>query len=75
MRRIGVLAPYPESDPLAQARNAAFLQGLQEAGWTNGLNVRIDYRWGSGDADQNRRNATELVALSPDVILAVGTRP
>jgi putative ABC transport system substrate-binding protein len=65
--------PYPESDPLGQARNAAFLQALQEAGWTNGHNVRIDYRWSSGDADQNRKNAAELVALAPDVILAVGT--
>jgi putative tryptophan/tyrosine transport system substrate-binding protein len=73
VRRIGVMAPYPEDDKDAQIRNAAFLQGLQESGWTEGRNMRIDYRWGTGDADRNRRNATELVALAPDVILAVGT--
>ncbi len=73
LRRIGVLAPYAENDPDAQARNAAFLQGLQESGWTDGHNVRIDYRWGTGDVDLNRRNTAELVALAPDVILAVGT--
>jgi ABC-type uncharacterized transport system substrate-binding protein len=71
--RIGVLAPYGQNDPDAQARNAAFLQALQELGWTDGHNVRIDYRWGTGDVDLNRRNATDLVALPPDVILAVGT--
>jgi putative ABC transport system substrate-binding protein len=71
--RIGVLAPYGQNDPDAQARNAAFLQALQELGWTDGHNVRIDYRWGTGDVDLNRRNAADLVALAPDVTLAVGT--
>ena len=73
LRRIGVLAPYAENDPDAQTRNAAFLQGLQESGWTDGHNVRIDHRWGTGDVDLNRRNAAELIALAPDVVLAVGT--
>jgi len=73
VRRIGVMAPYAEDDKDAQVRNAAFLQGLQESGWTEGRNMRIDYRWGTGDVDLNRRNAAELVSLTPDVILAVGT--
>ena len=51
----------------------AFLQGLQQLGWTDGRNVRIDYRWGAGDADRFRRYAAELVALAPDVILASGS--
>src|SRR5262249_57359176 len=49
-----------------------FLQGLQELGWTVGRNVRIEYRWGVGDAELFRRHASELVALAPDVILASG---
>ena len=72
MRRIGVLATLPENDPEGQARHAAFLQGLQQLGWTDGRNVRIDYRWGAGDADRFRKQAAELVALAPDVILASG---
>jgi putative ABC transport system substrate-binding protein len=73
MRRIGVLVSLPADDPQAQARNAAFLQGLQELGWTVGRNVRIDFRWGAGNADRVRRDAAELVALAPDVLLAPGT--
>ena len=60
-------------DPEAQARIAAFLQGLQQLGWTDGRNVRIEYRWGAGDADDIRKYAAELVALAPDVILAAGS--
>ena len=59
-------------DPEAQARLAAFLQGLQQLGWTDGRNVRIDYRWAAGNADDIRKYAAELVALAPDVILAAG---
>jgi len=70
VRRIGVLLNRESDDPEAQARNAAFLQGLQELGWTVGRNVRIDYRWGGGNADRHRGLAAELVALAPDVILA-----
>jgi putative tryptophan/tyrosine transport system substrate-binding protein len=72
MRRIGVLMNLSSDDAEGQARNAAFLQGLQELGWTVGRNVRIEYRWGAGDAELFRRYASELVALAPDVILAGG---
>ena len=73
MRRIGVLMNLPSDDPEGMARLAEFLQGLQELGWVVGRNVRIDYRWSTGDADRIRGYATELVALAPDVILAGGT--
>jgi putative tryptophan/tyrosine transport system substrate-binding protein len=73
MRRIGVLMNVAADDPEAQARNVAFLQGLLELGWTDGRDVRIDYRWAAGDADRLRRYAAELVALAPDVVLASGT--
>jgi ABC-type uncharacterized transport system substrate-binding protein len=74
MRRIGVLmSGAGADDPDGQARSAAFLQGLQQLGWTDGRNIRVDYRWGMGDADLFRRYAAELVALAPDVILASGT--
>ena len=69
MRRIGVLQGLAADDPEAQAYVAAFQQGLQEAGWTVGRNVRIDYRWSAGNNARLRRNAAELVALNPDVIL------
>ena len=73
MRRIGVLSNLASDDQEAQTRNAAFLQGLQELGWTVGRNVRIDYRWGLGNAEIYRRHAADLVALAPDVILTNGT--
>jgi putative ABC transport system substrate-binding protein len=73
MRRVGVLMNLASDDAEGQARLAAFLQGLQEAGWAVGYNVRIDLRWGANDADHFRKQATELVALAPDVILASGT--
>jgi ABC-type uncharacterized transport system substrate-binding protein len=73
VRRIGVLMNLAESDPETRARRAAFLQALQELGWSEGRNVRIDYRWGVGDSDRHRKNAAELVALEPDVILAHGS--
>jgi putative ABC transport system substrate-binding protein len=74
MRRIGVLTSGADADdPDGRARIAAFLQGLQRLGWTDGRNIRIDYRWGAGDADNMRKYAAELVALAPDVILASGT--
>jgi putative ABC transport system substrate-binding protein len=73
MRRIGVFSNQTADDPDARARNAAFLQRLQELGWTVGRNVRIDYRWGAvGDFDQIRKYAIELVSLAPDVIVASG---
>jgi putative ABC transport system substrate-binding protein len=71
MRRIAVLeGGGDKDDPRSQIRTAAFLQALQQLGWTDGRNVRIDYRWPAGDADKARRYAAELVALAPDVILA-----
>jgi putative tryptophan/tyrosine transport system substrate-binding protein len=70
MRRIGVLMAGAESDSIQQARFAAFLNGLQQLGWTNGRNVRIDVRWPAGSADRYRTYAAELVGLAPDVILA-----
>jgi putative tryptophan/tyrosine transport system substrate-binding protein len=73
MRCIGVLTPLAAGDPEGQVRIGAFLQGLQEFGWTIGSNTRIDYRWGADDTDRNRRYAAELVALAPDVILATGS--
>ena len=72
LRRIGVLMSQAAADPVSQARNAAFLQGLQELGWMIGRNVVIEYRWATGDVDNSRRNAEDLVALAPDVILATG---
>jgi putative ABC transport system substrate-binding protein len=72
MRRIGVLMNLTPDDAEGQARLAAFLQGLQEAGWAVGRNVRVDLRWGAGDADNFRKQAAELVALAPDVVLASG---
>jgi putative tryptophan/tyrosine transport system substrate-binding protein len=69
-RRIGVLMNLAADDPEGQARVAAFLQGLQEAGWAVGRNAQIDIRWGMGDAERSRKNATELVALTPDVVFA-----
>jgi putative tryptophan/tyrosine transport system substrate-binding protein len=73
MRHIGVLMPQAADDPVLQERNAAFLQALQQLGWTVGRNLRIDYRGPGGDAERIRKYAAELVALAPDVILASGT--
>jgi putative tryptophan/tyrosine transport system substrate-binding protein len=70
MRRIGVLMALASDDPEGQARLAAVAQGLQQSGWTVGQNVRVDYRWSGGNADNMRKYAAELVALAPDVILA-----
>jgi ABC-type uncharacterized transport system substrate-binding protein len=71
VRRIGILMNLAADDPEGQARVAAFLQGLQETGWVVGRNAQIDIRWGlSGDPELIRKNVTELVALTPDVILA-----
>ena len=68
MRRIGVLMPLAEDDPEGQSRLRAFVQGLQQLGWTDGRNLRIDIRWGAGDAERIRRYAAELAALAPDVM-------
>jgi putative tryptophan/tyrosine transport system substrate-binding protein len=73
MRRIGAMMLLAEDDPEQKRRTEAFLQGLQQSGWTDHRNVQIDYRWGAGDPVRARRYAPELVALAPDVILAPGT--
>ena len=71
MRRIGVLSGLAADSPISQTRIAAFLQGLQQLGWSDGRNIRIDSRSGA-NADDIRKHAAELVAVSPDVILATG---
>jgi len=73
VRRIGVLMNVAAADPEGQAQVAAFLQALQQLGWSEGSNVRIDTRWGENDVERDRRYATELLAFAPDVILASGT--
>jgi putative ABC transport system substrate-binding protein len=73
IKRVGVLSGQAASDSEGQARLAAFLQGLQELGWSVGRNLRIDVRWSAGNADDTRKYAAELVALAPDVIESTGT--
>ena len=73
VRRIGVLIPLAADDPEGKTRLAAFLQGLQQLGWADGRNVRIDIRWAGAKADDIRKHAAELAELAPDVILAHGT--
>ena len=73
VRRVGALMTFAADDAVATVRNAAFLQGLERAGWTVGRNLRIEYRWAAGNADAQRKHAEELIALDPDVILATGS--
>src|SRR5262249_34518645 len=73
IRRIGVLMSLAAGDPEAQGRLVAFVQGLQELGWSVGRNVRLDIRWAAGEPGLFRRYAAELVALAPDVILGAVT--
>jgi putative ABC transport system substrate-binding protein len=73
MRRVAVLMPQSANDPQAQYASAAFLQSLQQLGWSVGQNVQIDYRWSAGSEDDTRKYAAELVALAPDVIFASGS--
>jgi len=73
VRRVGVLMNLAVGDPEGEARIAAFLEALQQLGWSDGRNVRIDYRWAAGDAGRFHRYAEELLALVPDVILASAT--
>src|SRR5262249_45975128 len=72
VRRIGVLMNRVAHDPEAQARFNAFVQGLQQLGWAEGRNVRMDVRWTAGVAEQLHKYAAELVAFMPDAILADG---
>jgi putative ABC transport system substrate-binding protein len=73
MRRIGVLMDLAAGDPEGRARLEAFQAQLSRLGWTDGQNARIDVRWGAGVANRMRSYAEELVALTPDVILASGS--
>jgi len=70
--RIGVLSGLAADDPQGQATGSALLQALQQLGWIDGRNVRIDYRWSSGNVDDARKYAAELVSLAPDVMVATG---
>ena len=72
IRRIGVLMNRAADDPVGQAYVEAFRQGLQQLGWSEDRNVRIDIRWGENDVDRDRKYAGELVALAPDIFLASG---
>jgi putative ABC transport system substrate-binding protein len=72
MRRIGVLTGVAVDDPEGQARTAAFLQGLQQLGWTVGRNLQIEHRWAAGSPGDLHKYAAELVALAPEVIFATG---
>jgi putative ABC transport system substrate-binding protein len=69
-RRVGVLMPWSENDPLAQASVTAFAHGLERFGWVDGKNIRLDYRFAADDPALFKSNAAELVQLSPDAILA-----
>jgi ABC-type uncharacterized transport system substrate-binding protein len=73
IKRIGVLMNVAADDPEGQARIVAFVQGLQQLGWSDGRNVQIDIRWGGGDPERIHKYAAELVALAPDAILATST--
>jgi len=73
-RRIGVLMNVAANDPQGQVRVAAFQQVLQQLGWSEGRNARIDTRWGENDVEYERQYAAELVTLAPDVMLASGTQ-
>jgi putative ABC transport system substrate-binding protein len=73
VRRIAVLMNNAEDDPEGRARAAAFRQALVDLGWTDGRNLRVDYRWAAGDLDRVRAYAAELTALAPDVLVGNGT--
>src|SRR5262249_26103657 len=73
VRQVGVLLGLAADDPYAQARMAAFRQGMRERGWSEGSNLQFDYRWAGPDAERVKSFATELVGAQPDVILAVSS--
>jgi putative ABC transport system substrate-binding protein len=73
VRRVGTLIGYAEDDPETQARLAAFRQGLEALGWTEGRNILIDYRFAPADPDQAQSFAKELVALRPDALVGNST--
>ena len=69
MRRIGHLTTLGAADPQSLARVTAFVQALQDLGWTVGRNVQVDYRWEATDVERKRKYAAELVALAPYTLL------
>jgi ABC-type uncharacterized transport system substrate-binding protein len=73
MRRVGLLTHFSESDPEAQTRINAFRNALQELGWVQGKNLRIDYRYSAGDIDRLQIFAAELTALTPDALHSIGS--
>jgi putative ABC transport system substrate-binding protein len=73
MRRIGVLMPYEENDPVAKTRLSVFTQAFADLGWTDGRNVRMDIRWYGGDINRIRAHARELIGLQPDILVVGGT--
>ena len=73
VRRIGVLQSQAADDAERQAYLAAFRQELERLGWTDGRNIQINYRWSAGNAADTRKYATELVALTPDLIFTIGS--
>jgi putative tryptophan/tyrosine transport system substrate-binding protein len=73
VRRIGLLMPWVENDPVWKPRLSAFTQALADFGWTDGRNVQMDLRWTGGDINRSQALAQELVGLQPDVILTNGT--
>ena len=75
VRRIGVLMAFDENDPAGKLRVSAFTQALAGLGWTDGRNVRIDFRWGGGDINRINALAQELVGLQPDIIVTTGSAP
>ena len=75
VRRVGVLMHLAADDPEGQPRITAFEQGMRELGWAVGRNLQIDYRWAASDPDRLRKYAAELVALAPDVVLALSGTP
>jgi putative tryptophan/tyrosine transport system substrate-binding protein len=72
VRRIGVLSALAADDPQGKAVIAAFMQVLRQLGWIDGRNLKTEFRWGAGNADDMRKFATELVGLAPDVMVATG---
>src|SRR5215468_8257484 len=75
VRRIGVLMPGDENDPMRKTYVSAFTQALAGLGWTDGRNVRMDFRWGGDDSNRMRALAQELVGLQPDIIFTSSTPP
>jgi putative ABC transport system substrate-binding protein len=73
MRRIGVLVPFDENEPVAKSFVSAFTEALADLGWTDGRNMRMDLRWGGTDVNRIRALAQELVGLQPDIIVPTGT--